>query len=73
MEIFNVSFILDINGPRFSPNLEIDSDLNLFGLINSLLEDIVEMGLYMERIADGYPSYDVKLYIINYKMKRQAI
>lgn len=56
------SYLLNDNGPKFSPNLEIDNDPNVFGLVNSLLDDMVEMGSCMERIADNYPSYYVKVY-----------
>lgn len=57
-----VEYRLDNNGPRFSPDLEIDSDVHLLGLINSLLEDMVEMGSQMKRIADGNPPYNVEFY-----------
>jgi len=43
--------------------LEIDDEPNFYGLVTSLLEDMVEMGSYMERIADSYPPYNVKMFI----------
>lgn len=49
--------------PFFSPGLEIENEPNLFGLINSLLEDMVEMGSYIERVADNYPPYNVSTYL----------
>lgn len=55
-------YLLNNDGPGFSPDLEIDNEPNLLGLINSILNDIVEMGSSMERIADGCPPYNV----INY-------
>lgn len=59
--MFLVVYFLDNdNFPRFSPNLEIEDEPNFLGLVTSLLEDMVEMGSYMERIADSYPSYNVK-------------
>lgn len=48
--------------PRFSPNLETENEPHFFGLIKSLLDDIVDMGLYMERIDKNYPPYNVNLY-----------
>ncbi|VVC32244.1 Hypothetical protein CINCED_3A002285 [Cinara cedri] len=57
--IFVAVYLLKNNGPRFSPDLEIDNKPNLLGLINSLLNDIIEMGSSMERIADGCPPYNV--------------
>ncbi|XP_025202252.1 dynein beta chain, ciliary-like, partial [Melanaphis sacchari] len=60
--IFLVVYFLDNNNlPRFSPNLEINDEPNFIGLVTSLLEDTVEMGSYMERIADNYPSYNVDI------------
>lgn len=61
--IFNVSYLLSNDGPHFSPNLEIDSEPNFFGLVSSLLEDMVEIGSHMKRIADGYPPYNVIFFI----------
>lgn len=49
-------------GPRFFPNLETEIEPNFFGLIKSLLDDIVEMGSYMERIDKNYPPYNVNFY-----------
>jgi len=43
--------------------MEIDDEPNLYGLVTSLLEDMVEMGLCMKRIADSYPPYNVKMFI----------
>jgi len=64
LAIFIVIYLLDNdNFPRFSPNLEIDHELNFYGLVTSLLEDMVEMGSYMERVADSYPPYNVKMLI----------
>lgn len=64
LAIFIVIYLLDTdNLPRFSPNLEIDDEPNFYGLVTSLLEDMVEMGSYMERIADSYPPYNVKMFI----------
>lgn len=54
-------YLLDTNGPRFSPNLEMDVEPNFFGLISNLLEDTVEVGSFMERISDGYPPYNVNI------------
>lgn len=50
-------------GPRFSPNLETEIEPHFFGLIKSLLDDIVDMGSYMERIDKNYPPYNVILFI----------
>jgi len=70
LAIFIVVYLLDNdNLPRFSPNLEIDDEPNFHGLVTSLLEDIVEMGSYMERIADSYPPYNVKMFFIYYLFK----
>lgn len=64
--MFLVVYFLDNdNFPRFSPNLEIEDEPNFSGLVTSLLEDMVEMGSYMERIADSYPSYNVKTLILS--------
>jgi len=60
-----VYFLDNDNFPRFSPHLEIDDEPNFLGLVTSLLEDMVEMGSYMERIADSYPPYNVKCLILN--------
>lgn len=49
--------------PFFSPSLEIENEPNLFGLINLLLNDMVNMGSYIERIAENYPPYNVRLYL----------
>lgn len=65
--IFMVTFLLNdkldetnaLLGPRFSPNLETEFEPHFFGLIKSLLDDIVEMGSYMERIDKNYPPYNV--------------
>jgi len=81
LAIFIVVYLLDNNNfPRFSPNLEIDDEPNFFGLFTSLLEDMVEMGLYMERIADSYPPYNVKIlilriqyYIFKYNFKYKIV
>jgi len=54
------SYLLNDDGPHFSPNFEIDKEPNFLGLVNSLLEDMVETGSCMERIADGCPPYYVK-------------
>lgn len=69
--IFMVTFFLydkseetqELPGPRFSPNLETEFEPHFFGLIKSLLDDIVEMGSYMERIDKKYPPYNVKSFI----------
>jgi len=59
-----VVYLLDYNNlPRFSPNLEINDEPNFIGMVTSLLEDLVEMGSYMERIADSYPPYNVNISI----------
>jgi len=64
LAIFIVVYLLDTNNfPRFSPNLEIDDEPNFYGSVTSLLEDMVEMGSYMERVADSYPPYNVKMFI----------
>lgn len=55
-------YLLNNDGPRFSPDLEIDNEPNMFGLINSILDDIVEMGSSMDRIADGCHPYNVIIY-----------
>jgi len=69
MALFVASYLLNDDGPYFSPNFEIDNDSSFFGLMNSLLEDIVKMGLYMERIADNYPPYCVKFYLFYFYIK----
>lgn len=66
MALVMVEYILNDNGPRFSPDLEIDSEVHLLGLINSLLEDMIEMGSRMKRIADGYPPYNVEFFFFFY-------
>jgi len=74
-----VVYLLDNdNLPRFSPNLEIDDEPNFYELITSLLEDMVEMGFYMERIADNYPPYNVKMliwrmHLFKYNIKYQIV
>lgn len=71
-EIFMVRYLLDDKSlgrmnksltPFFSPNLEIENEPNLFGLINLLLDDMINMGSYIERIAENYPPYNVILYL----------
>lgn len=57
--LFMVTYILKILGPIFSPSLEIGDDPYLLELINSLIEDIVNLGSCMERIFDEYPPYNV--------------
>lgn len=57
--IFKAIYVLNENGPIFSPDFDINNEPNFYGIINSLLEDMVEMGLYMKRIVDDYPSYNV--------------
>lgn len=70
--IFTVNYLLDdksLEGARgslkpfFSPNLEIENEPNLFGLIHLLLDDIVNMGSCIERISENYPPYNVRLYL----------
>jgi len=73
-----IYFLNNDNFPHFSPNLEIDDEPNFYGLVTSLLEDMVEMGLYMERIADSYPPYNVKMliwymHLFKYNFKYQII
>lgn len=63
MELFIIQYLLNNNDPCFSPDLNTDNEQNFLELINSLLKDIVEMGSCMERIADDYPPYNVKLYL----------
>lgn len=60
MTLFMVLYILNDNGPCFSPNLKMDNGPSLFELIHSLLKDIVDMGSCMDRIANGYSTYNVK-------------
>lgn len=48
--------------PTFLPNLDIENEPNLLSIINSLLDDMVEMGLCIERIDENYPPYNVRLY-----------
>lgn len=62
MPFFMVSYLLNNDGPQFSPNLKKENDPNFFGLVNSLLESTAEIGSCMERIDDGRPSYYVKFY-----------
>jgi len=64
MPFFMVSYLLNNDGPQFSPDLKVDNNPNFLELVNSLLESIVEMGSCMERIDDSQPSYYVMLYII---------
>jgi len=63
MEIFYVTYLLSSNGPHFFPDLEINKDTNFFELVNSLLNDMIEMGSFMERISDECPSYSVRFYL----------
>lgn len=60
MPIFMVVFLLEKSGATFSPDLKTDNEPNFFGLVSSLLEDMIEIGSCMERIADEYPPYNVK-------------
>lgn len=61
-----IVYFLSTDGPHFSPNLEIDYNPNFYGLIHSLLQDMVEMASCMDRIADGYPPYNVKFNLYNF-------
>lgn len=61
--LFKAMYVLNENGPIFLPNFDINNDPNFYGIINSLLEDMVEMGLYMKRIVDDYPSYNVCTFV----------
>lgn len=69
MPLFIVVYLLNYDGPCFSPNLEIDSVPNFYGLVNSLLEDMVETNSHMEKIADGYPPYNVRFHLYNFHVK----
>jgi len=60
MPIFMVVFLLDKKGATFSPDLKTDNEPNFFGLMSALLEDMIEIGSCVERIADEYPPYNVK-------------
>lgn len=57
--LFMVLYLLTASGPCFSPSLVINDDQNFFALLNSLLDDMVDMGSYMNRIANEYPPYHV--------------
>lgn len=58
-----VVYLLNNDGPQFFPDLEIDNEPNLLGLINSILNDIIEMGSSMKRIANGLSAYNVVFYL----------
>lgn len=59
MALFLVVYHLNYDGPYFSPNLNVNSEPNFTGLITDLLEDIIEMGSYLDRIDTNYPPYNV--------------
>lgn len=59
-ELFLIAYNLNNEGPYFEPNLDVNSEPNFFGLIINLIEDIIEMGSYMERIDSNYPPYNVR-------------
>lgn len=59
MPIFMVVYLLSNKGPYFSPHLDYSNYPNLFELIKSLLEDMVEVSSCLERIAANYPPYNV--------------
>lgn len=59
MALFLVVYLLNKDGPYFSPNLENDSEPHFYGLITSLLEDITEMGSCLERIDFNNQPYNV--------------
>ncbi|VVC42906.1 Dynein heavy chain, domain-1, partial [Cinara cedri] len=59
--IFMAMYVLNEKGPIFSPDFNINNSPNFYGIIDSLLEDIVEMGLHMKRIAEDYPPYNVDI------------
>lgn len=61
--IFMAMYVLNENDPTFLPDFNIDNDPNFYGIISTLLEDIVEMGVYMKRIAEDYPPYNVYKFV----------
>lgn len=62
MEIFYVTYFLSSSGPHFFPDLEINKDTNFLELVNSLLNDMIEMGSFMERISEECLPYSVRFY-----------
>lgn len=62
LPIFMVLYFFDGNTPSFLPGLKISSSPNLYGLISSMLEDIIAIASCMERVAENYPPYNVNLY-----------
>lgn len=70
MPFLMASYVLNNDGPQFSPDLNVDNNESFSGLVNSLLESIPEMGSCMERIDNSQPSYYVIYFIyIIFKLK----
>ncbi|XP_050529246.1 dynein beta chain, ciliary-like [Daktulosphaira vitifoliae] len=60
--MFMIIYILNSNGPKFSPSLEVISDEILFlDKINLLLGDIVELGSFIERVSNDNTPYNIEI------------